>query len=404
MPAEAFAFDPFTLDHVADPTPAYRHLLLHAPVYWWERGQAWLVSRYRDAAALMLDPRLSRNVRDARRHRPLPDGPEYADFRAAAESGLFMASMADHLRLRRLVNPAFTPRGVEWLAPHIQALTEAALAGLPDAEVVDLAPVFDELPLRVISRMLAIPPDREPAFVAHARARVELLGPALPPARRDELIRGLAPGFADLRALIAERRARPGDDLLSTLAQRREDGARLSDDELLGMIQAIVVAGSETIAHALRFLLLDLLQHPDALARVRRDPGLARVAADESLRFDNHNLLGSPTYAREDVELRGVRIERGSTVIPLLGAAGRDPEVFRRPDRFDLDRLHLEDARLYGSGPHICLGIHLARLEVEVVLRTLLARHLDLVLAGPPTYAVHPFFRVMTGLPVSLRA
>lgn len=402
-PAESFVFNPYAPGFDADPSPTYRHLLAHAPMYWWERGRAFILSRHADITALMKDPRFSRSPRDGRFYQPLPDVPEYREFRVANDHSIQVVSPADHLRLRRLVNSAFSPRAVEWLREQTRDVTLNALAQLPNDEVVNLAPLADYIPLRVIGRLLAIPDELEDAFLNFARTRIELVSPTLTPESRDRLLRAIGPGYQDIRALIAERRQRPGGDLLSTLIHHEEEGTRLSEPELLGLVSAIITGGSDTTVHTLRFLLLDLLEHPEQLARVRQDPSLARVAMEESLRFNLFSRFGSPAYALEDVTLCGVKVERGQTVIPLTGAAGRDPAAFERPDEFDIDRPDLGRAHNFGLGPHTCLGIHLARLEGEVVLPTLLEHFPVMTLAGPPMFTMHPFFRVMSDLPVRVR-
>lgn len=396
----SYTFDPFVPGFDADPAPAYRELRTRAPVYHWPLAGAYLVSRYHDIVAMMKDPRLSRSQRDSARYQPLPEHPQYAEYRAASENGLFQVAPADHLRLRRLVNPGFTPRAIERLRGSIREITVDAVAGLPPAGVVDLAPLVDDIPLRVIGRLLAIPAAMEPGFLAFARTRLLLISPGLGSSERDELVASLAPGYRDIRALIAERRRRPGADLLSDLIHIEEEGARLTEPELLGLVESIIIGGADTTVHTLRFMLLNLLRAPRLLARVRDDPTLARPAMEETLRFDHFNKFGTPAYAREDLTLGGVHIERGATLLPMKAAGSRDPEVFARPDEFDIDRADLDAAHNFGLGPHTCLGAHLARLEAEVVVPTIAAMLPDMRLAGEPEFTPHLFFRVMSRLPV----
>ena len=287
------------------------------------------------------------------------------------------------------------------------------VAGALGAEIsgVDLRSGLDAATAQAIRRALLdhlviffrdqdLSPDR---FLAFARARTELLTPGLPPARLDELIRALGPGFRSVRELIEERRGRPGDDLLSILIHHEESGDRVSDPELLALVGALIAAGSDTTVHTLRFMLLDLLQHRDQLALVQRDPSLARAAMEESLRYNHFSRLGLPMYALEDVELHGVNIGKGEMVFSLSGSAGRDSAAFERPYEFDLLRPDLAAARNFGAGSHLCLGVHLARMEAEVVLPMILERFPDMSLAGPPEFTPHFLFRLMHRLPVRVR-
>jgi len=396
----SFVFNPFVEGFDDDPAPVYRQLRESAPVYYWPLADAYLVSRYQDVLAVLKDPRLSRSYRDNARYQPLPDLPEYHEYRSATENGLFQVKPADHLRLRRLVNPGFAPKKIELLRAQIREITLAALAGLPALEIVDLAPMVDDIPLRVIGRLLAIPAAMEPGFLVFARARLLLINPGLTFDERDALIRGLAPGYRDIRALLAERRQRPGDDMLSALIHIEEEGGRLSEAELIGVVESIIIGGADTTVHTLRFMLLNLLRSPGQLERVRADPTLARAAMEETLRFDHFNKFGTPSFVLEDLSIGGVPIARGSTVIPMKGAGSRDPAVFERPDEFDIGRADLGEAHNFGLGPHSCLGAHLARLEAEVVVPTILEQLPGMTLAGPPEFTPHLFFRVMRSLPV----
>lgn len=398
-----FVFNPYAPEFEADPATTYRHLQEHAPVYYWERGRVFLLSKYEDVLAAMKDPRFSRSARDGLHYQPLPSSPEYEDHRQSTEHGLFMVTPADHLRLRRLINPAFSPKAVEWLRGKIVEVTRQALDELPDDEVVDLAPLANNIPMRVIGKLLAVPAEFEPGFLEFGRIRLQLISPIMPTEQRDALVRGLAPGYKEFRRLIAERRQSPGEDLLSTLIHHEEEGVKLSEPELLGLVEALIVAGTDTTGHTLRFLLLDLMRNPEQLARVRADPSRARDAMEESLRFDKFNRFGVPIYALEDVTIRGVTIGKGQMVMPLTGAMGHDPEVFERPGQFDIDRPDLGEIRNFGAGPHACLGLHLARLEFEIILPMILERFAEMSLAGPPEYHPHAYFRVIGRLPIRVR-
>ncbi|MBK7824602.1 cytochrome P450 [Nannocystis sp.] len=312
-------------------------------------------------------------------------------------------SPSDHLRLRRLMNPAFSPKAAERLREDTRQIAMQALAALPEDEVVDLAAFADYIPLRVVGRLFAIPAASEDAFLTFAQARIGLLNPLLPPSERDRLIRIVSEGFGLIAALIAERRVHPGDDLLSTLIHHEEAGARLSEYELMSMVGAIIVGGSDTTVHTLRFMLLNLLRNPEQLARVRADTRLVGALLEETLRFDQFGKLGSPCYALEDLSIRGVPIARGQMVIPMAGAATHDPEAFERPEVFDIGRTDLGVALNFGVGPHVCLGVHLARMEANVVVPLVLEHFPEMTLAGPPEYQPSGFFRVMHRLPVRVR-
>ena len=175
---------------------------------------------------------------------------------------------------------------------------------------------------------------------------------------------------------------------------------RLTEAELLGLVESIIIGGADTTVHTLRFMLLNLLRNPTQKLQVAADPSLARVAMDETLRFDHFNKFGTPAYALEDLTIGGGAISKGDIVMPMRAAGARDPAVFADPDVFDLGRPDLGAAHNFGIGPHTCLGVHLARLQAEIVVPTILNNFPDMTIAGPPEFTPHLFFRVMSRLPV----
>jgi cytochrome P450 enzyme len=179
----------------------------------------------------------------------------------------------------------------------------------------------------------------------------------------------------------------------------RED--RLTDDEIIELVMAVITAGTETVAHLICFSVLTLLRHPDQLAVLRREPSLLRNAIEEALRYDSFGKNGVARFALDDVPIRDVTIGKGQMVFPLLPAALRDPDVFPHPDTFDIRRDQTSNV-MFGTGLHHCIGAALARLEGEVAVGTLLARFPSMTLAGKPRFLPHPLLRKMASLPVRL--
>jgi cytochrome P450 PksS len=172
------------------------------------------------------------------------------------------------------------------------------------------------------------------------------------------------------RKLFAERRARPGDDLLSALVQAEDGGDRLDEDELLGMAMLLLFAGYETTVHLIGSATLALLQHPDQRARFVSEPGLSASAIEELLRYASVGEMATPRITREEVTISSVTIPRGEWVIAALGSANHDESVFKDPETLDLARdpnPHVS----FGQGRHFCLGASLVRMEAQIALTTL---------------------------------
>jgi cytochrome P450 enzyme len=402
MSTDAIAFDPSDPAYLANPYPTYRRLRTEAPVYWWDRGHMWLLSRHADVESALKDPRMSVDIRKWRFHQDGEGMPEMV--REIAEHGLFQVSRADHTRIRKLVAPSFTPRAIEQREGLVQKVVDELLADVGDADVIDLVTQLAEpLPIRVISQILGIPEEHDDTFREWGHKLIQITFPILPREERIEVAKQLPAGYQLLERIIEERRTHPGDDLLSSLIHAQEQDDKLSSIELLSLVAGLVTAGSETTVHLVAFAVLELLRHPDVLARVRGDLELLPSVIAEVLRHDNFGAMGTTRYALEDVEIRGQAIPKGDMIMLLLGASMHDEDVWPDAERFDIERSPVANVS-FGRGAHFCLGAHLARSEARLAVQALLTRYPELALAGEPTYRPHPLIRHMTSLPVRLRA
>jgi cytochrome P450 PksS len=382
----------------ADPHPTYARLRDEAPVFrasiGWRR-QAWLVARYADVAALLRDPRFAKDPLNVRGGA----GPWIPPFLRPLTRNMLDLDAPDHTRLRALVQKAFTPRLVEGLRPRIERLVDELLAAAlrnPRGELI--AQLALPVPLTIIAELLGVPREDQPRFHRWSERIVS----GTPDLRAVLVIPAVRALFRYLRALFAQRRAEPRDDLVTALVQAEEAGDRLSEDELLGMVFLLLAAGHETTVNLIGSGVLALLQHPAQRERWRGDPGLARSAVEELVRFTSPVEVATERYAREDLEVAGVPVRRGEMVLGLIGSANRDAAHFAEPDVLDLGRepnRHLG----FGIGVHYCLGAPLARLEAQAAISALLARAPDLALAVPPAalrWRRHVFLRGLRELPV----
>ncbi|MEU3824975.1 cytochrome P450 [Streptomyces sp. SID486] len=367
---------------VADPFPLFRRLREDGPV---RRAviagglDAWLVTRYADGLAALSDPRLSSDARDASDPRLVAQLPAFE--RESLMSNMLRSDPPDHTRLRRLVSKAFTARRVAGLRPRIQEITDRLLDAVVPAGRAELVADFAlPLPVTVISELLGVPVDDRYDFQRWTDAML-VRGERMP----DPVVVDAA--WRHMRAYLTEhlesKRARPGDDLLSALISAHDQEERLSHDELVAMTFLLLVAGYVTTVNLIGGGIAALLAHPDQLALLRDRPRLLPDAVEEFLRYDGPVSPGIARFAREDVEIGGVTIPRGATVLVASAIADRDPARFHDPDRLDITRRdngHLA----FGHGIHYCLGAPLARLEGQIAIGTVLRRLPDLALAVPP--------------------
>jgi cytochrome P450 len=392
MVASESLFDPFAPDVLADPYPLYRRLREQDPVHRSPLG-FWVVTRYADVELVLRDPRFGRGGFEA-----LLDSQQ-----GRLPPSMLFRDPPDHTRLRALVSRAFTPRVVEAMRPHIQAIVDRLLDRVAGARAMDvIADLAYPLPVTVICEMLGVPTEdheRIRQWSADVARSLDAIGPWAAPevAERGRTSRrALAEYF---RGLVAERRRQPQPDLLSSLIAAEERGDRLTEGELLSTCILLFVAGHETTVNLIGNGLLALLRHPDQLALLRGDPTVVPGAVEELLRYDSPVQRTARTTS-EDVELGGRVIDKGSMVVAVVGAANRDPARFPEPDRLDVRRADTHHVS-FGFGIHYCLGAPLARVEGQVAFATLLRRMPDLALdTDAPEWRESSVLRGLKALPV----
>ena len=391
--AEPMPLDLYADEVRANPYPLLEELREAAPVHWVSQQglESWIVTRYDEVRFVLGDPRFIKapeTVPEAlRRFKAAFGSQEESEVRS-----LLATDPPDHTRLRRLVGKAFTPRRVDGLRRRAQQVTDGLLDAI-DGDGGDRTGVVDlvegltiPLPVTMIGELVGVP--------AEDRADFKKWSDALLVVPRDEEgRRSRQAGAEALRAyfadLVAERRrtmrpelapdAQP--DLVSALLTARDEGGRLSEQELLSMLMVVLTAGHETTGNLIGNSVLALFDWPDRRRRLQADPGLLRVAVEELLRFVGPVMQPTLRVASEDVEIGGVVIPAGSVVVCMLASANRDPRRFPAPDEFDVareDNPHLG----FGHGIHFCLGAPLARMEAETALGSLLRRFPDMELAA----------------------
>lgn len=368
----------------ADPYPRYQQLRERAPALRSSMGSL-VLSRYEDCLAVLGDPRFGRGVAlrgEATGYVPYGDLDAEPELRSryyeAAGPAMLFTDPPQHSRLRRLASRAFTANRVRSLRPIVERMVEALVDEALERRDIEL---MDEvalpLPIRVIGELVGVPESDRPALQPLVRAAKGGIEPAATP---DEL-RAAADAVTELNAyfsgLLEDRERHPADDLLSALVAAREADDQLTREEIAATAWLLFAAGYETTASLIGSGTLALLQHPDQQERWRRDPAIGATAVDELLRWDSPVQV-NPRIAMVPVEVLGVPLEPGDSVLALQGAANRDPDRFFDPETLDLARTDNQPLS-FGWGAHHCLGAPLARMEGEVLLTRLLQRCTEVV-------------------------
>jgi cholest-4-en-3-one 26-monooxygenase len=388
------------------PHEAWALLRREAPVYWWDRGIElgfWAITKHADVISISKQPRKFRN---GPRLAAFPEGlPPEEQSRVARH--LLNMDPPEHARYRKLASGWFTPRAIGRLESEIDALARELLDGIANDGETCEADFVDQftapLTLSVLADMLGVP--REDWRLLFEWTN-RIAGAADP-----EYQQGRAPGETAASARIAlfeyfaklaeERRARPSQDITSVLANAELDGGPLPVRELLSFYLLLVVAGNETTRNAASGGLLALIENPDQLEKLRRDPTLVDRAVEETVRWTSPviQFCRTPT---EDVEIRGQKIRAGESLCLFYPSANRDEEVFERPNEFLVDR-HPNPHLGFGIGEHFCLGANLARLELRVIYRNLIPRLQEIELAGPFERVRSSFLGGVKRMPIRYR-
>ncbi|HJQ83833.1 MAG TPA: cytochrome P450 [Candidatus Binatia bacterium] len=384
-----------------DPYPHYHRLREAAPVHRSTLLDSWLVTRYDDCWAVLRDPRFGKNYPATMARRVGPDWRRHPSL-AQREHSMVNVHGPDHTRLRRLVAKAFNRRTIEDLRPAIARMVDALVApfaGQGGGDVFEA--IAFPLPVGVIGELLGVPESDRPRFRTLVRDVTAVLETMPTAAQLDAADAAHVEIRAYFIALIAEKRRRPGSDLLSALVQAKDDD-RLTDDELEGLASLLFGAGFETTTNLIGNGLLGLLGHPEQMDLLRADPSLFANLPDELLRYDGTAQVAI-RFTLAPVEIGGITIPAGESILPMLGAGNHDPARFPEPGRLDVRRTGLEPLS-FGGGVHYCLGAALARAEIEILFRALFDRFGEIALVGEaPRFRDRLTLRGLESLTVALR-
>jgi cytochrome P450 len=393
------------------PYDQFARLRSATPIAWSDEPAGgsgfWSVLRYDDIVAASRDTRTFSSSRGVSFEEP-------SDEDMAARRTIIDTDPPAHTKLRKILSGGFTQRAVAVYEDFVETLTEQVLdVGLTPGPFDFVDAVAKEVPIRVLARIMGLPASDLPLFIDLGDRLIANTDPDITDVvwgRDDTDAYRLFPFRSpygkqlwDLgRAIVRDRLTAPGDDLLSTLLRAEVDGERLSETDLDNFFSIMVVAGNETTRIAIAQGVLSFCEHPEQWQRLRADPALLELATEEVLRWTcpTHFMRRTATV---ETELGGVSIGAGDKVVLWYVSGNRDEAEFADPDVFDITRSPNRHLSFGRGGPHLCLGAHLARLEIRVVLAALARRVAAFELAGPPRRIRSNFTNGLRQLPVLIR-
>lgn len=391
-------FNPSDTGFLADPYPVYARLRELGPVLYYPARDLFLLTGFDEVNTALRDRRLGR----AYRHRYADDAfgqdapdPRWAHFNASEQWSLLNLEPPDHTRLRRLVTKVFTARSVAAMRPEIEALAVAQLAAaVADAGPVELISAYAQpFSVAVICLLLGVPQVDGPRLLDWSHAIVKMYEFSTSDTERQAADAAARDFIAYVHDLIAARRQRPENDLISELVTVADDGEMLTLDEIVCTVIVLLNAGHEATVNTLGNGMRAMLLHPDQWSRVAAGEVESATAVEEMLRWDAPLQLFERWVLDDGVEIGGRTFAVGERVGMMFGSANRDPRRFPDADAFDVgrgDATHIG----FGGGLHFCIGAPLARLELEVSL-SLLRRYPRIEAIETPAY--QPYF-VIRGL------
>lgn len=357
-----FVFDPYSPQVDADPFPLYRTLRDEHPCYWSESAKMWILSRYEDISNACADWKTYSSSK----------GNLMDELPNRAGGTLGTTDPPRHDQMRALIQHAFTRRSIDGLAGPIAASANAALDDVIGRKSFDfVTDVSTRVTIDVLFSLLSLPRDENERMVRDK---------AVLAVQTDPVTRQKGPEHVEAfqwlqdytRAILAERKKNPGDDLMSHFQEAEVDGEKLTEREVLLTCVTLILAGIESLSGFMTMFALNMSDHPDARAKIVANPALTADAIEESLRFNTSAQRFRRCLTR-DVELHGKAMKAGDFVCMAYGSGNRDDRRFPNPDVYDIARKprgHLG----FGSGVHTCLGTQIARLATRVLFEAMHAR------------------------------
>ncbi|MDM4771312.1 cytochrome P450 [Solimonas sp. SE-A11] len=369
-------FNPYSRDFIRSPWATWDKLVKEFPVAWHKDLSMWVVSSHEALMDMLKDNRFSTNYKHWEFAPPPKPVEQQNHFERAIDAGLFAVDPLQHLRLRKLTMPAFSKPVMAKIDAKIRDLITQCFdeIGTPD-QFDAFSMIAEKLPVRSISRMVGVPTNMETFFHDFAVSVVKSTRINLPLKEREKAMQDTLPGFQYFLDLIKERRAlpHPGDDFVGQLVAASDNGDTLNDYQIVSVIQAVIVAGSDTATDLHTYAIQGLLSNPDQYQLLRQKPELMENAIIELLRYGAFGKTPQFRFVAEDLEWRGQQFKKGQSVLINLTAAWMDDAKWQEPRKLDIQR-RLDGNLVFGAGAHFCIGTYLVRVQGGLMIQELMKR------------------------------
>ena len=364
--------------HVDDPFPFFTQLRSSNPIYWCRELSLWIITGYPETVEFLRNPAVSREERNSSRYDPTDrrSGPVWD----LIDTWLMWRDPPDHARIRRAMTKMFAVRSVEAIRPAVERTVSDLLEPLVEPGSMDFLNDFAiHVPRQVLFDMLGVPTGLQQTVEGFIAGVIRTLAPTSTADDAAEAAKDIDRLKDYVKEIVEDRRRNPREeDLVSVLAN---DPERLSEDEMFGNVIFMVAAGASSAGYTLANGLFGMLRRPGQYELLRSDPSLIPSAVEEMLRWDGSNRNAAGRWPKEDIVIDGTTIPAGDEVWCVLAAADHDPREFDNPETFDARRAH-NPHLAFGFGRHACIGAHLARVEMQAALTSMVQKLPDLHLAA----------------------
>lgn len=381
---DASHFNPYSKDFIRSPWATWERLVREFPVAWHKDLNMWVVSSHDACLDMLKDNRFSTNYRDWEFAPPQKPEDQKNEFEKSIDHGLFAAGTQRHLQLRKLTMPAFARPVMQKIDTKIRDLITECFDEIGTPDQFDAFPLIAEkLPVRSIARMVGVPTNMESFFHEFGVNVVKSTRINLPAKEREKAMQATLPGFRYFLDVIRQRREapHPGDDFIGSLVSARDGDAALDDYSILSVIQAVIVAGSDTATDLHTYALQGLLRNPDQFAKLKKNPDLMENAIIEVLRYGAFGKTPQFRFVTGDLEWRGQKFRKGQSILLNLTAAWVDPAKWENPLTLDIER-KMDGNIVFGAGAHFCIGTYLVRVQGGLMIQEFAKRFPNAELLG----------------------